>query len=322
MPYTLPKMLSRQNASKLLEKVDNFLFDCDGVIWDFPHALRGSVECINKLKSLGKKCFFVTNNSTKTRQTLLETFEKVGINDVSENEIIGTSWVLARYLKSIDFKDKVYVIGSPAMGKELDEQGIKHTGIGPNSDEFPDPAKYNYRRDLKLDPEVKCVAVGFDHYFNFPKIVIGTSYVEKVPGCLFICTNDDAMLPTGPDCQAVIPGTGTMVNALRTSIGCKEPLILGKPHKTMWEVLAKTHNLDPSRTCMVGDRLDTDIAFAAHNSLAFSLAVLSGVCDENQIKKYSEALDLENGKHEDGAHLCPDYYATNLGEFGEFMKPE
>lgn len=53
MPYTLPKMLSRQNASKLLEKVDNFLFDCDGVIWDFPHALPGSVECINKLKSLG-----------------------------------------------------------------------------------------------------------------------------------------------------------------------------------------------------------------------------------------------------------------------------
>lgn len=81
------------------------------------------------LFNIGKKCFFVTNNSTKTRQTLLETFEKVGINDVSENEIIGTSWVLARYLKSIDFKDKVYVIGSPAMGKELDEQGIKHTGF-------------------------------------------------------------------------------------------------------------------------------------------------------------------------------------------------
>jgi len=210
MPFNLPKMLSRQNTSKLLSQVDNFLFDCDGVIWDFPHALPGS---------------FVTNNSTKTRQTVLETCKNVGIEDVNEDDIVVTSWVLARHLKSINFKDKVYIIGSPAMGAELDAVGIRHIGIGPNSDEFPDPKIFNYRKDLKLDPDVKCVAVGFDHYFNFPKIVCATTYVEKDPeNCLFICTNDDAALPVNVNSLAVMPGTGTMVNAVRTSITCKKPV--------------------------------------------------------------------------------------------------
>ena len=76
----------------------------------------------------GKKCFFVTNNSTKTRETILSTILKVGITNVTQDDIVCTAWTLAGYLKSIDFKDKVYVIGSPAMGHELDIQGIRHIG--------------------------------------------------------------------------------------------------------------------------------------------------------------------------------------------------
>ena len=88
----------------------------------------------------------------------------------------------------------------------------------------------------------------------------------------------------------------------------------------MWDVLASTHNLDPRRSCMVGDRLDTDIAFAAHNSIGFSLAVLSGITNEVEIMKYSEAIDTsEKGDHGHGAHLCPDYYATCLGDLFEFL---
>ena len=86
--------------------------------------------------------------------------------------------------------------------------------------------------------------------------------MHKVPGCLFIATNDDAVLPTGPSSPVSIPGTGTFVTAMKTSVG-RDPIILGKPHRTMFDVLASTHNLDPTRSCMVGDRLDTDIAFVS-----------------------------------------------------------
>ena len=43
---------------------------------------------------------------------------------------MGTSFLAATYLKNINFKGKLYVIGSKAVCQELDEFGIKHTGIG------------------------------------------------------------------------------------------------------------------------------------------------------------------------------------------------
>jgi HAD superfamily hydrolase (TIGR01450 family) len=150
MPYNLPNRLNKQQATNLLSKVDNFLFDCDGVLWHWPNIIPGSIECINKLKSLGKKCYFITNNSTKTRQTYFEMIQKVGVNNASIDDIVCTAWILARYLKSIDFKHKIYTIGSPAMGTELDNLELRHIGIGCNRHLFPDPAKCNYSEVMKL----------------------------------------------------------------------------------------------------------------------------------------------------------------------------
>lgn len=311
MSLNAPKRINHETSTELLNKVDNFLFDCDGVIWNYPNPIEGAIECINTLKSLGKKCYFVTNNSTKTREDILTNLIRMGINDVKEEDIACTAWILASYLKSRDFKDKVYVIGSPAIGAELDAQGIKHTGIGPTDHIVEDPGNFNYKKNLELDPDVKCVTVGFDHYFNYPKLLTGATYVEK-HDCEFICTNDDASLPTTNDSKAVIPGTGTMVNAMCTAI-TKEPVILGKPHKTMWEALFETHDLKADRTCMVGDRLDTDIAFADTNSLGASLAVLSGVTNEEQIQDFAH--------NDEKKHMCPEYYVSSLGEFYKYIKP-
>lgn len=255
MPFRFPNRLSEETALSLINNVDNFLFDCDGVIWNWPNPIEGAVEFINKLKNLNKKCFFITNNSTKTREMVMELLTKIGIVNVSLSDIVCTSWILARYLESIEFKHKVYVIGNPAMAKELDEANIRHIGIGSNFHEIPDPARFDYIKSLELDPEVKCVVVGFDHYFNYPKMVLATSYAHKNENCIFIATNDDAQFPT-PESKIIIPGTGTFVNAIKTSIG-RQPVILGKPHRTMWEVLEKVHNLEASRSCMIGDRLDT-----------------------------------------------------------------
>lgn len=317
MPYNLATRLNKLNAKQLLNHVDNFLFDCDGVIWNWPNKIAGSVEAINKLKSMGKRCFFVTNNSTKTRKMLIDMINQVGIQNATEDDIVCTAWVLAGYLKSIDYKDKVYAIGSAAIATELENLNIKYTGIGCNRHIYPDPAKHNYKT-IELDPEVKCVTVGFDYYFNYPKMVEATTYACKVPNCLFIATNDDQVLPTGPESPVVIPGTGTFVNAMRTSVG-REPIVLGKPHKTMWDVLAKTHNLDANRSCMIGDRLETDIAFAANCSLKYSMAVLSGIASEVEIETYSSRMKASE-LNEEQAKYVPDFYVDKLGDLIHLME--
>ncbi|RNA37421.1 phosphoglycolate phosphatase-like isoform X1 [Brachionus plicatilis] len=316
MPFKQPNCLTQEYATRLIQNVDNFLFDCDGVIWNWPKPIEGAVAFINKLKELKKKCFFITNNSTKTREMVMDLLVKIGISNVVLDDIVCTSWILAQYLKSIDFKDKVYVIGSGAIATELEKESIKHIGIGPNHEQIPDPGKFDYASLIKLDPEVKCVVVAFDHYFNYPKMVIGTSYARR-KDCLFIATNDDAQFPTGTS-HVIIPGTGSFVNAMKTSVG-KNPIILGKPHRTMWEVLEKVHKLDSNRSIIIGDRLDTDIALAANCSLGYSLAVLSGVTDEEMIQDYAKSLESEKLSN-DEAKCVPDFYAENLGTFEKFIR--
>jgi HAD superfamily hydrolase (TIGR01450 family) len=210
MPFKLPIRLNKEHSVKLLADVENFLFDCDGVIWHWPQAIAGSVEFINKLKQLNKRCFFITNNSTKTRDTYVEMLNKIGINNVTESEIVCTSWILSRYLKGLNFTDKCYVVGSQAIGKELDMVNIKHTGIGP-TEHVSDPGTYDYSGKTTLDPEVKCVVAGFDSYFNYPKMVQAASYAFENHECLFVATNDDAQFPSSNKSnphRVVIPGTG------------------------------------------------------------------------------------------------------------------
>lgn len=81
MPYQQPVKLDGQSANRLIQDVENFLFDCDGVIWNRSNvAIPGSVQLINKLKQIGKKCFFVTNNSTKTRANVIDQLKQVKRN--------------------------------------------------------------------------------------------------------------------------------------------------------------------------------------------------------------------------------------------------
>ena len=61
---------------------------------------------------------------------------------------------------------------------------MKHFGIGPTP-HIPDPSKYDFKNSLELDPDVKCVAVGFDMHINYPKLVAATSYGFKNENCLF-----------------------------------------------------------------------------------------------------------------------------------------
>ncbi|PVD34041.1 hypothetical protein C0Q70_05303 [Pomacea canaliculata] len=300
------RLLDKSSAEELIHTTDNFLFDCDGVLWDGKGVIPGSPETIAKLKALGKRVFYVTNNSSKTRKEYVLQCQKFGF-DATEEEFASTSYVSALYLKNLDFKDKVYVVGNPAMATELDACGIKYTGIG------PDPLHGNLDDWLKmeLDPQVKCVLVGFDSHLSYMKIMKAATYLQN-PDCLFLATNEDTHLPVN-NCPIRIPGTGTMVKAVAWPAQ-REPVVMGKPEPSMFEVLRKTHGLDPARTVMVGDRLNTDIGLAKVCGLK-SLLVLTGVAKMSDLPKNNVEKSCGVG---DCSEL-PDLYTSSLGNLGAFI---
>lgn len=288
-----PRKATDKDKVELIKRVECFIFDCDGVIWRGDSVIEGVPETLELLRSLGKKLFFVTNNSTKSRAGYLKKFTSLGLN-INAEEIYSSSYAAAAYLESIDFKKKVYVIGEEGIQQEMDLKGIHHLG-GPS--DAGKTVKLGPGEFMEHDADVGAVVVGFDRHVNYYKIQYATLCIRENPGCLFIATNRDAVTHL-TDAQEWA-GNGSMVGAIVGS--CKrEPIVVGKPSGFMLDNIANTLGLAREQICMVGDRLDTDIMFGKNGGLTTAL-VLSGVTDEATL------LSPNNKIH-------PDYYMSDLGQ--------
>uniref|UniRef100_A0ACD5USR9 Uncharacterized protein n=1 Tax=Avena sativa TaxID=4498 RepID=A0ACD5USR9_AVESA len=285
-----------EDAEALIDSVETFIFDCDGVIWKGDKLIDGVPETLDLLRSKGKRLVFVTNNSTKSRKQYGKKFESLGLS-VNEEEIFASSFAAAAYLESIDFpKDKkVYVIGEEGILIELELAGFQHLG-GPTDGDKKIELKPGFY--MEHDKDVGAVVVGFDRYFNYYKVQYGTLCIRENPGCLFIATNRDAVTHL-TDAQEWAGG-GSMVGAVLGSTK-QEPLVVGKPSTFMMDYLAKKFGITTSQICMVGDRLDTDILFG-QNGGCKTLLVLSGVTSVETLQSPNNTIQ-------------PDFYTNQISDF-------
>ena len=199
-------------------------------------------------------------------------------------------------------------MGCQGIKDELDELGIKNFGVG------PDPMDVNAEDKLvpavTLDCNVDAVVVGFDNMVSLPKLVKACTYASQVHPSLFIATNEDETFPT-PNPNILVPGTGAFVNFVRTAVG-RDPVVMGKPHTSYWEAIKSVYpDIDPRRTLMIGDRLNTDIAFGNYNGLQFKLLVETGV------HRLSDALDA--ARDDTQHHLLPSHYLSSLSDLNKHL---
>nr|XP_058960703.1 glycerol-3-phosphate phosphatase-like [Pocillopora verrucosa] len=284
------QLLEGTGARNFIASIDTFIFDCDGVLWNEAGPLDGVVEVLQELRRLGKRVFFATNNSSKSRMAYLKKFEKFGIV-AYEEEIYGTAYAVAYYLKEIlKFEKKVFTIGTTGMVEELDAMNIQHTGSGVGWIIFT------------LDPEVGAVICGFDEHFSFHKLIKAASYLAK-DSCLFIATNLDDRFPFNQN-GVVIPGTGCLVISVEAAARRKAKVI-GKPERVMFECIQSRHAIDPSKTCMIGDRLNTDIMFGNNCGLR-TVLVLTGISSLKDVENVQTSVSPDN------MNLVPDFYMPSL----------
>ncbi|CAG7925180.1 unnamed protein product [Penicillium olsonii] len=297
-----PRYLSGDKPAlrEFLDKFNVFLFDCDGVLWSGDHLFPGTVETLELLRKngvsqnamsvqqkltngLGKQVVFVTNNSTKSRADYRKKLEGLGIPSTVE-EIFSSSYSASIYISRIlqlpENKRKVYVIGETGIEQELQSENVQFIG-------GTDPA---YRRDITpedykkiaagdeslLDPEVGVVLVGLDFHFNYLKMALAYHYVKR--GAVFLATNIDSTLPNS---GTLFPGAGSMSAPLIMMLN-QEPVALGKPSQAMMDSVEGKFKFDRSRTCMVGDRVNTDIRFGLEGKLGGTLGVLTGVSSKEE----------------------------------------
>ena len=240
--------------------------------------------------------FFVTNNSTKSRKGYKKKFDSLGL-DIPAEEIFSSSFAAAAYFEKTNFKStnkKVYVIGEIGICEELDLVNVPWIG-GPN-DAGKQP-NMGPGDAMEVDHDVGAVVVGFDRTINYYKIQYAQLCINEL-NAQFIATNTDAVTHL-TDAQEWA-GNGSMVGAIKGCTG-QEPTVVGKPSPLMIEYLEQKYNMDRSRICMVGDRLDTDVLFGTDNGLK-SVLVLSGVTSEQKLLSPANTI-------------TPDYYADTINDF-------
>ncbi len=77
-----------------------------------------------------------------------------------------------------------------------------------------------------------------------------------------------------------LSGTGSMVAAVATASG-RQPVVLGKPSKFMFEIVQKRHpGILPERTLMIGDRyLFFSAIFSCESTSSISYNLALCVCE-------------------------------------------
>jgi ribonucleotide monophosphatase NagD (HAD superfamily) len=141
---------------------------------------------------------------------------------------------------------------------------------------------------------------------SYFKLERAASYLRYAsPRVAFIATNRDVAYP---DAHQLCPGGGALVAALEVGSGRSPDVVAGKPSPHLIQLVRSATGLDPTRTCMVGDRLDTDILFGNTGGFSSTLLVLTGVTSRK---------DVQNLAHND--QRMPTHIVETLGDLSTWI---
>jgi glycerol 3-phosphatase-2 len=218
----------------LADPYDTILLDLDGVLYRWPEPIHGSAGAVATLRRAGKRIAFVTNNSSRTPEQVVERLAAVGV-DAGADEVVTSAIATAALLAQRDVRS-AFVVGDEGLKKALADVGIR-------SVESP-------------KGQVDVVVVGFDPEADYAKLRDASVLVGT--GVPLVATNPDGSFPA-PGGESW-PGAGALLAVIETTTG-RRGEVVGKPEAPLLR-----RALDAAgggRPLVVGDRLDTDIAGAS-----------------------------------------------------------
>jgi HAD superfamily hydrolase (TIGR01450 family) len=223
-----------------------WVLDLDGVVWLSDEPIAGAAEAVARLRERGERVLFATNNSSVRLADQEVKLERFGIP--ARGDVVTSAMAAARLVEP---GERALVAGGPGIVEALEARGATPVREG----------------------DADAVVVGFHRDFDYEGLRIAVRALQR--GARLIATNDDATYPT-PD--GPIPGGGAIVAAVAYASGVR-PVVAGKPHEPMAALIRAIGG--PTGT-MVGDRPETDGAFAQALGYAFAL-VLTGVTKRSDL---------------------------------------
>jgi glycerol 3-phosphatase-2 len=241
----------------LIDRYDAVLFDLDGVLYRGGAPIPHAADAVARLRERGTRVAFVTNNSSRTPETVAQRLGAAGV-DASPDEVVTSALATADLLAARGVRD-AFVVGGDGLRRALTDAGIA-------------VVDGDVRR-----PEV--VVVGFDAHVTYDEL--RDAAVRVARGSAFVGSNPDASFPAADGENW--PGAGALIAAIETTTGVHAEIV-GKPNAPL--LRSAIDRAGGGTPLMVGDRLDTDIDGAL--ALGWDAAlVLTGVSTAEDARRAS-----------------------------------
>ena len=233
----------------LLAQYDALLSDLDGVVYAGPYAIEGAPEALNRAEDNGVPVVFVTNNASRSVESVAEHLRDLGVRTRAERVVSSAQAGAALIAQHVPAGSKVLVTGTEALANCMRDAGLE-----PVHSQGDNPV---------------AVVQGFNPKLSWEDLA-EAAYTLADQSVLWVATNTDQTIPQE---RGQAPGNGTLVAAVGVAVR-RTPLVAGKPEAAIFETAAQS--VGASKPIIVGDRLDTDILGANKAHMAGAL-VLTGV---------------------------------------------
>jgi len=236
-----------------LSKIRGLILDMDGTLWEGETPLPGLARFIDVVRKLGLRYVLASNNPSQSPAMFAEKAARLGV-PVEPSHVITSGVATVFYLTNHYAPGtRIHVVGSPPLKQMVTEAGF-----------------------VLVDEEVRAVVVSLDKDINYGSLKRATLLIRA--GADYLGSNSDPSYPTE---EGIVPGSGTVVAALTASAD-RQPIIMGKPERWMFDLALEQMGLEPGQAASVGDRLDTDIAGGLKAGLK-TVLLLTGIADQDDL---------------------------------------
>jgi len=281
-------------AQAFIAAHDNFIIAMDGVLWDRDVEIPGAFAALQALRQQGKRLVFVTNQDSVSRSELVKKFARFDFQ-VDSDDIVTSASAAAHYLVTFHPSvRKAYVIGEAGVIAELEQVGIACCGGGEDGDKTLNEDMF---ASAQADAAVGAVVCGWDRGFNFFKLSMASLYLQR--GCALVATHRKASENSRDGRH--IPGNGALVAAVEAASGT-EAVVTGKPSQLLGGMIIEKYGMEKSRTCVIGDCVDTDVLLGKSTGLHTAL-VTSGETHDEDIADVCSNTDT-----------CPEYILESIAK--------
>ena len=229
-----------------------YIFDLDGTVYLGEALLPTVAETIARLRALGKRTVFLSNNPTHSRDAYAHKLTRLGLPTATE-DILNSSMVMVNFLRTHLPDARLFVVGEPPLMEDLRAAGFKLVNDANHTD---------------------AVIASFDRTFEYRKLQIAFDAIRA--GARFFATNGDRYCPVPGGGE---PDAAAIIAAIEACTSTKCEAIVGKPSRYTIQAVLDLVQLPASECVMTGDRLETDVQMGLDAGMSAALA-LTGATTE------------------------------------------